>query len=116
MKNERQDKAMFVSFCIEQYAKAKNMATEDVVDLFEQYLGNIKEIKNSEITQENLYLLLPLKIGWLASWLSEDKGISIADGVKRIYHSQLYKKLSTASTKYWYLGPVDLYNELKAEL
>ncbi len=37
MKNERQDKAMFVSFCIEQYAKAKNMATEDVVDLFEQY-------------------------------------------------------------------------------
>lgn len=116
MKNERQDKAMFVSFCIEQYAKAKNMATEDVVDLFEQYLGNIKEIKNSEITQENLYLLLPLKIGWLASWLSEDKGISIADAVKRIYHSQLYKKLSTASTKYWYLGPVDLYNELKAEL
>ena len=109
MKNERQDKAMFVSFCIEQYAKAKNMATEDVVDLFEQYLGNIKEIKNSEITQENLYLLLP-------SWLSEDKGISIADAVKRIYHSQLYKKLSTASTKYWYLGPVDLYNELKAEL
>ena len=33
MKNERQDKAMFVSFCIEQYAKAKNMATEDVVEL-----------------------------------------------------------------------------------
>ena len=37
LKNEKQDKAMFVSFCIEQYAKAKNMATEDVVDLFEQY-------------------------------------------------------------------------------
>ena len=25
----------------------------------------------------------------------------------------LYKKLSTASTIYWHLGPVDLYNELK---
>ena len=37
MNKEQQDKAMFVSFCIEQYAKAKNMATEDVVNLFEQY-------------------------------------------------------------------------------
>ena len=48
---------------------------------------------STKITQENLYLLLPLKIGWLASWLSEDKGISIAAAIKRIYHSQLYKKL-----------------------
>ena len=37
MNKEQQDKAMFVSFCIEQYAKAKNMSTEDVVNLFEQY-------------------------------------------------------------------------------
>ena len=33
---EQQDRAMFLSFCIEQYAKAKNLATEDVVDMFEQ--------------------------------------------------------------------------------
>ncbi len=37
MKSEQQDKAVFVSFCIEQYAKAKNMTTESVVNLFEQY-------------------------------------------------------------------------------
>lgn len=37
MNKEQQARAMFVSFCIEQYAKAKNMATEDVVNLFEQY-------------------------------------------------------------------------------
>ena len=37
MKNDQQDRAVFVSFCIEQYAKAKNMTTEDVVNLFEQY-------------------------------------------------------------------------------
>lgn len=36
MKNNQQDRAVFVSFCIEQYAKAKNMKTEDVVELFEQ--------------------------------------------------------------------------------
>ena len=37
MNKEQQDRAMFVSFCIEQYAKAKSMAAEDVVNLFEQY-------------------------------------------------------------------------------
>lgn len=37
MDEDKQDRAMFLSFCIEQYAKAKNMATEDVMNLFEQY-------------------------------------------------------------------------------
>jgi len=36
-KSELQDKATFVSFCIEQYAKTKDMTTDDVVNLFEQY-------------------------------------------------------------------------------
>ena len=69
-----------------------------------------------EITQDNLYLLLPLKIGWLAPWLSEDKGISLPEAIGRIYRSKLYKKLSTASTRYWQWSPVDLYNELYHEL
>lgn len=42
--------------------------------------------------------------------------ISLTDAINRIYHSQLYEKLSTESTKYWHLGPVDLYNELKKDL
>lgn len=71
---------------------------------------------STQITQKNLYLLLPIKVSWLATWLSEDKNISLTDAINRIYHSNLYKKLSTESTKYWHLGPVDLYNELKAEL
>lgn len=37
MKTDQQNIAVFISFCIEQYAKAKNMTTEDVVNLFEQY-------------------------------------------------------------------------------
>lgn len=71
---------------------------------------------NAKITQENLYLILPIKIGWLAEWLAGDKGISLTDAINRIYRSNLYKKLSTESTKYWQLGPVDLYAELKMEL
>ncbi len=71
---------------------------------------------STQITQKNLFLLLPIKVSWLATWLSEDKDISLTDAINCIYHSNLYKKLSTESTKYWHLGPVDLYNELKAEL
>lgn len=71
---------------------------------------------SAKITQDNLYLLLPIKIGWLAKWIVEDKGISITEAINRIYRSKLYKKLATESTKYWQLGPVDLYNELKMEL
>ena len=37
MENEIQDKAMFMSFCIEQYAKAKKMPTEETVNLLERY-------------------------------------------------------------------------------
>lgn len=71
---------------------------------------------SATITQDNLYLLLPIKIGWLAKWMVEDKGISIVEAINRIYRSKLYKKLSTESTKYWHLGPVDLYEELMQEL
>ena len=67
---------------------------------------------NVTITQENLYLLLPAKIGWLTKWLVEDKHISITEAINKIYRSNLYKKLSTECTKYWHLGPVDLYEEL----
>ena len=52
------------------------------------------------ITQDNLYLLLPCKIGWLAQWMVEDKGIGIAEAINRIYRSNLFKKLSYESTKY----------------
>lgn len=37
MKSEVEERAQFVSFCIEQYAKAKKMTTEDVANLFTQY-------------------------------------------------------------------------------
>ena len=68
------------------------------------------------ITQDNLYLLLLCKIGWLAQWMVEDKGISIAEAINRIYRSNLFKKLSYESAKYWHLGPIDLNEELKQEL
>ena len=69
-----------------------------------------------EINQENLYLLLPSKVCWLASMLVENKGMSTIDSIKVIYSSNLYKRLKVENTKIWHLGPVALYQELEAEL
>ena len=69
-----------------------------------------------QIDQSNLHLLLPGKISCLVEYLHDDYGMSLQESLDRIYHSNLYKRLSTESTKYWHLGPVDLYDELKAEL
>lgn len=68
------------------------------------------------INQSNLHLLLPGKISWLVEYLHDDYGFTLQECLSRIYRSKLYKKLSTESTKYWHLGPVDLYEELKMEL
>lgn len=59
MNKEQQARAMFVSFCIEQYAKAKNMATEDVVNLFEQY--GIAE----HFVSSTMYSIRKAVSGWL---------------------------------------------------
>lgn len=69
-----------------------------------------------QINQSNLRLLLPGKVSWLVEYLHNDYGFTLKESLNRIYHSELYKKLSTESTKYWHLGPVDLYEELKREL
>ena len=69
-----------------------------------------------DINQENLYLLLPSKVSWLASMLVEDKGMSIVNAIKKVYASDLYKKLKVESTKTWHLGPIALYQELEEEL
>ena len=68
------------------------------------------------ITQQNLYLLLPSKMSWLATMLAEDKGISIVEAMTILYSSSFYARLADESTKLWHLGPVALYEEFKESL
>ena len=85
------------------------------------YHGSIEQVDKPEIrnalnlnvTQDNLYLFLPSKISWMADMLSEDKHVSIADAIKEIYASDTYRHLENEETKYWHLGPVALYENLK---
>ena len=77
----------------------------------------LEESRNNmfKIDQNNVHLLLPGKISWLVEYLHDDYGYSLKESLDHIYHSTLYKKLSTADTHYWQLSPVDLYDELKRE-
>lgn len=67
---------------------------------------------NLDINQNNLYLLLPSKVAWLADMLSEDRDISVVEAVRQIYLSDTYKRLEDESTKMWHLGPVVLYQDM----
>ena len=67
------------------------------------------------IDQNRLHLQLPGKTRWMVEYLQEDYGWTLQECLNRIYHSELYRKLADESTKYWHLGPVDLYEELISE-
>lgn len=69
---------------------------------------------NLDITQDNLYLILPSKVSRMAEMLAADSGKSIFQAVKEIYYSDVYKQLEQEHTKQWPLGPVALYQELCA--
>ena len=66
----------------------------------------------TDITQDNLYLLLPSKVSRIAGMLSEDTGTGVVEAIRRIYNSELYRKLEIEETKLWHEGPVALYEEL----
>ena len=69
-----------------------------------------------DVTQQNLYLLLPSKMSWLATMLAEDRGISIVEAKTILYSSSFYARLADESTKLWHLGPVALYEEFQESM
>lgn len=67
---------------------------------------------NLDITQDNLYLLLPGKMTTLAQFYAEDHGCSMLDALRKVYSSSLYKNMATESTKLWHVGATDLYRAM----
>ena len=66
-----------------------------------------------EITDENLYLLLPGKVAAVVEQYIADNGVSILDGLRQFYNPSTYSNLEKEQnkTKLWHLGPVGLYEE-----
>ena len=67
------------------------------------------EMNQREITQQNLYLLLPGKVSKMAEMYAEDFNVPITDALQQIYQSETYKELEQEQTKLWHYGPVALY-------
>ena len=65
-----------------------------------------------EITQQNLYLLLPSKVSRMAGFVQEHNNVSLVDAIKAVYLSDTYKHMEQEDTKLWHLGPADLYRDM----
>lgn len=70
---------------------------------------------NREITDNNLYLLLPSKVSLCAGIYKDEHGGSMLDALKEFYRSQTYQLLEKENTKYWHYGPVALYESFIRE-
>ena len=143
MDKVKQDIAYFISFCIEQYKDAKGISGTEAMELLSkygvlEYLAEHWEILHTQgrqwiieeidefikvrkggdamnltITQQNVHLLLPSKLSWMATMLAEDKSVSIVEAMKILYSSETYARLEDESTKAWHLGPVALYEDFQ---
>lgn len=71
---------------------------------------------NLEITDKNLYLLLPSKVSLLAGIYVKEHGGTIIAAIQKFYHSKTYETLEEESTKLWHYGPVALYEEFMEEI
>lgn len=63
---------------------------------------------DTKITQQNLYLLLPYKVGQMALLYAKKFNTSLIEAIQVIYKSNTYKQLEREETKLWHLGPVAL--------
>ena len=95
---------------IDEFIKARDKYYQIVSKKDDQAFPS-QPLGNLEVTQENVHLLIPSKLSWMANMLAEDKGISIVEAMKMLYSSEVYARLEKESTKAWHLGPVALYEE-----
>ena len=120
----------FLSFCIEQYKQKHRLTGEQAMKELDKYgvLDYLEPVTANEtqeqdrtfdyrplmrsVTQDNLYLLLPSKVSWVADMLCADEHISVVEAMRKIYASGMYKQLEIERTKLWHEGPVSLYQAI----
>lgn len=72
----------------------------------------IEELRKGVITQDNLYLLLPGKVMAVAEMYARHHNVTLLDAMRKVYASDMYKRLEREDTKYWHLGTVALYQSI----
>ncbi len=63
----------------------------------------------TEITQDNVRLLLPGKNAQVAAMIADAKKISYEAALLEFYRSETYRKLECEKTKYWHFSPAQLF-------
>lgn len=69
-----------------------------------------------EITDKNMFLLLPGKVSAVVGRYVEESNVNLFDGLRKFYNSTTYKNLEREQTKMWHLGPVAIYQIFADEL
>lgn len=64
-----------------------------------------------EITQKNLYLLLPGKVAAVVELYINDHSAPMLEALRKFYQSDTYRNLEQEHTKLWHCGPVALYQD-----
>ncbi|MDO4462413.1 MAG: hypothetical protein Q4C30_07965 [Bacteroidia bacterium] len=70
---------------------------------------------NLEISNKNLYLLLPGKVSAVSSLYAHEHKCDIYQAMHKFYKSNTYKTLEDENSKYWHLGTVALYELWQSE-
>ena len=71
----------------------------------------------ADVTQENLYNLLPGKAARITTLLRRDKQMPLKQALLFFYKSKAYRILEREETKLWYSSPAQIYADLlKQEL
>ena len=71
---------------------------------------------NLDITNKNLYLLLPGKVSRVAQIYAHEHHVTLIEALRCFYRSDTYRRLANENTKLWHYGSVALYQEFADEL
>ena len=70
------------------------------------------KLEGLTITQQNLHLLLPGQMSWMAKMYIDDHKTSVVEALRALYKNPTYAILEQESNKLWEYGPVALYEEM----
>ena len=64
-----------------------------------------------QVTQKNLYNLIPPKVAKITTMLRNDRNMAVKQALLTFYNSNAYKLLEREETKLWHRSPAQIFAE-----
>ena len=64
-----------------------------------------------QVTQKNLYNLIPPKVAKITTMLRNDRNMAVKQALLTFYSSKAYKLLEREETKLWHASPAQIFAE-----